>query len=1018
MYGLIPMSCRRSVLALPFLCAIAAAADLVDFNRDVRPILSDRCFGCHGPDANKGRKAGLRLDEFAGATKQLKSGDTAIVPGDLKRSAVIARLNNTDPDEVMPPPELHRPLSAAEKDILTRWIAQGAKYDPHWAFVSPKQHPAPPVKATDWPKDPLDRFILAKAEAAGLRPNGPADRATWLRRVSLVLTGLPPTPAEVDSFLADQSPDAFEKKVDALLASPRYGEHLAVAWMDLARYADTWGYTGDNRMFAWPWRDWVLRAFNENLPYDRFLTEQLAGDLLPDATQDQRVATAFNRLHRMTFEGGSIAEEFRQDGINDRVMTAGYAFMGLTVECARCHDHKYDPISQRDFYSLAAMFGDQNENGLLPYHGEVPPPFVRLFKSDEERAKERRLRDAVTAAERALSAVPPTEATISTVTVPTPVVHLPLETFTKSGVDNAIAGGKPAKFERRGAPEDLQLVPGVQGQAIKFDGDAGFILSDFRQIGRFDPLTFSAFLRLGEKNARATVLHSTGFYTGDGDATGIELLVDHGKLRWSMIHLWPNSAASIETVDELPVGAWRRVTGTYDGSSRAAGLHLYLDGREVPTKVIRDTLHAKPRDNALEIATRSRDAGFRNGSLDEIQVWRQALTGAEVATLHGLAPTTWPAGLAREHARLRADAAYATAWAALQKARRELAAHQETAPAFYAMEHSPLAPPTYVLTRGDYDKPEKDKLCPPGAPASVYPWDPKLSRDRLGLSRWLTDPRHPLTSRVIVNRLWAQVFGNGLVASTENFGLQSDDPTHPELLDTLAVDFVRGGWNTKALLRRLVLSATFRQASTPTAAAREKDPANRWLARGPVLRLTSEMIRDQALLAAGTLVEKVGGDSAQENARRRSLYTFRKRTAPPDSMLIFDAGSREVCQPRRLNTNTPLQALVLLNNPLFAESAQKLAAKVATVTSNPRDQIALAFRTVCTREARPTELTALERLYADQKALVAAEVPAPPPPAPDAKTKKAVAKPADPAMVALTRVCATVFASDAAVTSR
>ena len=349
------MSCRRSVLALPLLCALAGAADLVDFNRDVRPILSDRCFGCHGPDANKGRKAGLRLDEFAGATKKLKSGDTAIVPGDLKRSAVIARLNNTDPDEIMPPPELHRPLSAGEKDILTRWIAQGAKYDPHWAFVSPKAHPAPTVKATDWPKDPLDRFILAKAEAAGLRPNAPADRATWLRRVSLVLTGLPPTPAEVDAFLADQSPDAFERKVDGLLASPRYGEHLAVAWMDLARYADTWGYTGDNGMFAWPWRDWVLQALNDNKPYDQFLTEQLAGDLLPNPTQDQRVATAFNRLHRMTFEGGSIAEEFRQDGINDRVSTASYSFMGLTMECARCHDHKYDPISQKDFFSMAAF---------------------------------------------------------------------------------------------------------------------------------------------------------------------------------------------------------------------------------------------------------------------------------------------------------------------------------------------------------------------------------------------------------------------------------------------------------------------------------------------------------------------------------------------------------------------------------------------------------------------------------------------------------------------------------------
>jgi hypothetical protein len=432
--------------------------------------------------------------------------------------------------------------------------------------------------------------------------------------------------------------------------------------------------------------------------------------------------------------------------------------------------------------------------------------------------------------------------------------------------------------------------------------------------------------------------------------------------------------------------------------------------------VVRDTLHAKPRDNSLEIATRSRDAGFRNGSLDEIQVWRQALTGAEVATLHGLAPATWPTDLAREHARLRADPTYAAAWAALQKARRELAAHQETAPAFFAMEHSPLAPPTYVLTRGDYDKPEKDKLCPPGAPASVFPWDAKLNRDRLGLARWLTDPRHPLTSRVIVNRLWAQVFGSGLVASTENFGLQGDDPTHPELLDTLAVEFVQGGWNTKAMLRRLVLSATFRQASTPTAAAREKDPANRWLARGPVLRLTSEMVRDQALLAAGTLVEKIGGESASEGARRRSVYTYRRRTAPPDSMLIFDAGSREVCQPRRLNTNTPLQALVLLNNPVFAESAQKLAAKVAPTAAAPRDQIALAFRAVCTREARPTELAALEELHAAQKALVAAE----PPPAPvtDAKGKKTTPRRPDPAMVALTRVCATILASDAAVTSR
>jgi hypothetical protein len=1002
----------------------------VDFNREVRPILSDRCYGCHGPDANKGRKAGLRLDELAGATQKLKSGDTAIVPGDLEKSAMAHRIVSTDPEEIMPPPELHRPLSVAEQDILKRWIKQGAKYDPHWAFVSPQSHVAPAVADASWLKDPIDGFIAAKATRAGLKLTPPADRTTLLRRASFALTGLPPTNAEVDAFVADKSPDAYEKRVDALLASPRYGEHLAVGWMDLSRYADTWGYTGDNKMFAWPWRDWVLKAFNENKPYDQFLIEQLAGDLLPQPTQDQRVATAYNRLHRMTFEGGSIAEEFRQDGINDRVMTAGYGFMGLTMECSRCHDHKYDPISQRDYYSMAAMFGDQNENGLLSYHGEVPPPFVRLYKSEADQQKETSLRETVASAEKAL-AVTTTSPTLAVVTVPSPVVHFPLEAFTKTGVDDAMPGGKPAKFERRGTPEDLKLVPGVKGQAVKFDGDAGFILPEFKQLGRFDAFTFSAFFRLGEKNARATVLHSTGFYTGDGDASGVELIVVQGKLRWSMIHLWPNSAASIVTEAELPVDSWQRVTVTYDGSSKAAGLHIYLDGREAKTSVLRDTLHAKPRDNALEIGSRSRDAGFRNGSLDEIQLWRTALTAAEVAVLHGTEVSTLPASLLAEHARLRVNPAYALAWSSLQEARRALAAHQESAPAFFAMEHSALAPKTYVLNRGEYDKPDLGKPCDPGVPVHVFPWDDSLPKNRLGLARWLTDPKHPLTSRVIVNRLWAQVFGAGLVATSENLGMQGDLPTHPELLDTLAVDFVQSGWNTKAMLRRMVLSTTFRQSSTPTAQAREKDPANKYLARGPVLRLTAEMVRDQALLAAGTLVEKVGGESVQESANRRSVYTYRKRTAPPDSMLIFDAGSREVCQPKRLNTNTPLQALVLLNNPGFVESAKSLAKRVSNSSADSSTQIAEAFRLVCTRSPRPVELAALTELYATQKANPPQFSPPPPQAAKpattlDAKAKKAPAAPvqalpkmpADPALAALTLVCSTILASDAAVTSR
>ena len=1009
------------------------AADLpVDFNREVRPILSDRCYGCHGPDAHKGRKAGLRLDEPAGASKKLKSGDIAVVAGDVSKSELVRRILSDDAEDIMPPPELHRPLSAADKDILIRWIKQGARYDPHWAFVSPAAHPVPRTPDDAWASDPLDNFLRLSSRKAGLPFSPAADRPTLLRRASFALTGMPPTPAEVAAFVADPSPDAYVRRVDALLASPRFGEHLAVTWLDLSRFADTWGYTGDKPMFAWPWRDWVIRSFNDNLPYDRFLTEQLAGDLLPDPAQAQLVATAFSRIHRMTFEGGSIAEEFRQDGIHDRVSTASYAFMGLTMECARCHDHKYDPISQRDYFSMAAMFGDMDENGLLSFHGEAPPPAIRLYPDEQGRTKEARLQAAVRAAEQAVADLPLVAAE-SAVVVPAALAHFPLEAFTKTGVDDAVAGRPAAHFERHGSPDDLQLVDGVQGRAVKFDGDAGFILKGFKQLGRLTPFSFSAFVRLGERNARATLLHSAGFYTGDGDASGVELLLVQGRLRWSVIQLWPNDAVSVETLAEMPVDAWRRVTVTYDGASRAKGLRIYLDGKAVEIRVVRDSLSFNPRDNALEIGSRSRDAGFRQGSMDEIRLWRSALTAAEVAVLHGIAPEALGSDLRRQHFRERSDPAFAAAHAQLMKAHLTLAEHQQKAPAFSVMRHSPLAPKTYVLTRGEYDKPDLSKPCPPGAPEKVSAWDASLPRDRLGLARWLTDPRHPLASRVAINRLWAQAFGSGLIASSENLGMQGDLPVHPELLDTLAVDFIRGGWDTKAMLRRFLLSATFRQASTPTAAGLAKDPANQHLARGPVLRLSAEMVRDQALLASGRLVEQVGGPSVQESASRRSVYTFRKRTAPPDSMLIFDAGSREVCQPKRLNTNTPLQTLVLLNNPGFVEAAKQLAVRVSQTSPEPAEQILAAFRHICTRDPRPAELAALTELYATQQATPPQFPPTPPPPAPappvDPKAKKVAAKApapepslprlsADPSLAALTMVCSTILASDAAVTSR
>ena len=1013
-------------------------AATVDFNRDVRPILSDRCFGCHGPDANKGRKAGLRLDEAESAGRKLKSGAIAIIPGDLKHSEMARRILSQDPEELMPSPELHRPLSQTEKNILLKWIEEGADYKPHWAFVSPVKHEPPQTQSADWAKDPIDRFILAKIEQAGLQPAPIADKTTLLRRASLALTGLPPTPKEVDTFLADTAPDAFSRRVDAMLASPRYGEHLAVGWMDLSRYADSWGYTGDGSMLAWPWRDWVLKAFNENMPCDRFLTEQLAGDLLPNSTHSQKIATAYNRIHRMTFEGGSIAEEFRQDGIGDRVATAGYGFMGLTLECSRCHDHKYDPIAQKDYYAMAAMFGDIDENGLLSYHGEAPAPFVRLLKEPELVREQELLRTIEQADRLHLNAVtnslsrPATQLAIKDLPAPVALYHL--EPPGKLGYINDAPNGKPA----RGG---VTAIDGIAGKGVAFDGDGGLLLDGLEKFGRYDPVSFSAHLKLGEKNNRATLLHASDFYTGDGDASGLELIILDGRLRWSVIHLWPNSAVSIETTQAMAVQKWQHITATYDGSSKACGLHLYLDGQELPTRVIRDTLDAPVREKTLQLGYRSRDAGFRNGAMDEVTIWRTALTSIEVAkhhnnTAHDFTDAQW-----REHFALREDPEVRQTQAALWKAQRELSELQDKAPRLPCMKASANAPKTYVLTRGQYDQPKLDTPIEPGVPTRIFPWNENYPRNRLGLSKWLTDPKNPLTARLTVNRLWTQIFGTGIVPSSENLGLQSDSPTHPELLDTLSVEFIESGWDIKALLRRMVLSATFAQSSTATPEAREKDPANKLLSHGPVLRLSAEMVRDQALQAASLLVEKVGGESVQESAYRRGLYTYRKRTAPPDSMLIFDAGSRETCQPRRLTTNTPLQALVLMNNRLFVDAASKIALNAQK--QHPTDvdqQITLAFRLICTRVPRPAEFAALKELYVSQKANPSARAPIPIPPpvvktaTPDPKVKKADAKekkvetpkPPEPGpalplradQAALAMVCSTILASDAAVTSR
>jgi len=1028
----------------------------VDYNRDVRPILSDRCFACHGPDA-AARKAGLRLDTREGALALLTSGRAAVVAGDPKHSELTARIHSTDPDFVMPPPKLKRPLSDAERSILVQWIEDGAQVDQHWAFVAPREPRTMVAGPGDaGTRDPIDRLIRARLAGRGLQPAPEADRVTLLRRASLALTGLPPTPEEIDAFVADQAPGAYERRIDALLASQRAAEHMATTWLDLARFADTHGYQSDGGSFTWPWRDWLLQSLHRNEPYDRFVRAIIAGDLLPDATTQTRVATAFHRLHRMTEEGGSISEEFRQEGIADRVNTFGATFLGLTLECARCHDHKYDPIPTAEFYGLAAMFGGIDENGLKSFaHGGFqPPPTVRL-STPEQDATTTTLTAAALATRAAWSAAleastagathgatttpapsidPSAEGAVAasagvrTIDLPAPIGHWPFDALADGQSPNTIDPSKPATTDR-GRAEQLgvaSLTAGHLGQALACDGDGGVSLQGTGGLTRHDPLTISLWLRPGERNARAAILHTSGFYTNDADGSGIELLLEHGRLRWSVIHLWPGSAASIQTTEPLPLDRWTQVIVRWDGMGRTTGLTIWIDGVRAGTEIVRDHLDGPIAAAPIEVGSRSRDAGFRSGAIDDLKFWRQSLTDAELAVLAGREPT---ASELAAHAGWHATGSQRDA---ARAARAALDAHLDAIPRMPCMQDSPYARAAMVLTRGAYDHPDPTRPVQPGALAAVLPFASSAGANRLDLAEWLADPRHPLLARVEVNRLWAQCFGNGLVETLENFGTQGSAPVHPDVLDLLAYDFVHGpaAWDRKAMLRRIMLSATFRQSSSVPAAARAQDPANTLLARGPGVRLTAEQARDGALLAGGLLAERLGGPSVRpyqqpgiaaqagqsdgyqpdtgEGAHRRSLYTFRKRTVPPPSMLTFDAGTREACQPRRSSTTTPMQAMALLNDPIFVECAQAIAARAMRDAPTRAARTARVFRLLAGRAPYDDELAPLTVLVAGQAEAFATDLAA----------ARAVSGSDDPEQAALVLAASTVMASDAFVMVR
>lgn len=982
--------------------ARAAAPARVDFNYHIKPLLSDRCFACHGPD-EKGRKGKLRLDTADGAFKALDGGVFVIKPGDAAHSEVMRRVTSSDPDEVMPPPKSNLTLSADEIALLKRWIEQGAEWKKHWSFIPVGAVPVPAVKQRKWPRNEIDRFVLARLESEKLKPAPEASRERLLRRVTFDLTGLPPTLAEIDAFVADRSPAAYEKVVDRLLASPTYGERMAVEWLDVARYADTYGYQADRINHLWPWRDWVIGAFNRNVRINDFIRWQIAGDLLPGATREQKIATAFNRLHRQTNEGGSVDEEFRVEYNADRVHTLAGAFLGLTMECARCHDHKYDPISQKDYYRLFAFFNSTEESGLYSHFTDaIPSPTVMLYKDDAEERRHAELKSSIVAKERELAAY------VAAASEATPaftdwlakaepadgrkslIGHYTFDNLTNGRAPNLVGTNFTAKLGE--APKS---VTGRFGQALQFDGENSVKVDKFADFKRTDPFSFSVWLNPSEELPEIVVLHHQQAGS-DAGYQGYQLVLEDGRPSFALIHFWPGNAIKVRTTTKLLLNAWTHLGVTYDGSSRAAGLKLYVNGLPAALETVKDHLFKDfANGQPLMLAARFRSRGFKDGMIDELKVFDRCLAPFEMREIGGafrqLAGAQQSTSRAEwfEYYLATVDEEVARRRAGLKKLRDEENALANGVREIMGMGDLPAPRPTYVLKRGEYDK--RGETVDPGTPESILPLDPSSPRNRLGLAQWLTDARNPLVTRVLVNRYWQLFFGRGLVATTEDFGNQGALPTHPELLDWLAGHFMNSGWDLKALHKLIVMSATYRQSSQASPSLLARDPDNKLLAYGPKQRLTAEMLRDSALSGAGILVQKIGGPSVKpfqpegvweetagakyepdsgEGLHRRSLYTFWKRTAPHPMMTTFDASERNNCTVRRQTTSTPLQALVLLNDPQFTEAARRIGERALKEGGASVDErITFVFRLLTGRRPGSRELAVLRRLHTEQLAL-------------------------------------------------
>jgi mono/diheme cytochrome c family protein len=969
--------------------AHAADEEPLSFNRDVRPILSEHCYKCHGPDGAQ-RKADLRLD--------LPPADYAasVLQGKDEPAALIARITSSDPDVIMPPPDAKLELSADQINVLAEWVESGAAYEPHWAFVPPERV-EPPAISDAWGENEIDAFVFAKLQAEGLTPAADADKATWLRRVTFDLTGLPPTIDEIEAFLADDSAGAYENVVKRLLARPAYGERMAVNWLDVARYADTYGYQNDRESRVWPWRDWLIRAFNENMPYDEFVVQQIAGDLLPDPSQEEIIATAFNRLHRQTNEGGSVLEEWRVEYVADRTTTYGTAFLGMTFDCARCHDHKFDPVSQKEFYELFAFFNNIDESGMYSHFTSPIPSPALLLHDEESREETHLLRMRIAELERMVEkaseeADPRFQAwakdNADIAPVPEPVFAVRFDDAENvAGVDSAIAD---IAANLSGSP---QSVEGRVNGALQFSGDNGFEIQKAGVFERDDSFSFSLWIKPAATNERAVVFHRSKA-AEDAANRGYEMLIEDGRIEFALCHFWPGNAIRVRSAEPIQPGAWTHVAVTYDGSSRADGVRLYMNGEAAATETIRDGLYKTIRYEGedgppIVIGSRFRDSGLIDGAVDEFSCYDRQLSALEVRELAFRHAET-AEDLLREHYLLNVDEDLRAVRESLHAVRGDLSDALDGISEIMVMEELPNPRQAYVLDRGHYAA--RTEPVSPDTPENILPFPEELPRNRLGLAKWTVDPENPLTARVEVNRIWRIFFGRGLVETQEDFGVQGSMPTHPELLDYLAAWFVDHDWDIKALCKLIATSATYRQSSGLRPELLERDPVNALLARGPRYRLSGEQIRDAALFASGLLVEKAGGPSVKpyqpeglweeassleyvadtgDGLYRRSMYTFWKRTVPPPDMLTFDAPTREACIARREETSTPLQALVLLNSTQFVEAARVLAEDVLSNGGDSREQIETIVCRLLGRFPTDREAELLGDLFAHQRDLFA-----------------------------------------------